>query len=120
MKRGTHVLIELANCDEKLLDDILFIRKVFRRAIKESGLVPIKGTMKFHKFNPQGLTGMVLLTSSHIAIHSWPELRYATVDIYACDDPKKVYRAVNVFIKALKPEKVKKKVLKRGFIVKEV
>ena len=39
----------------------------------------------FHQFAPVGVTGVVLLAESHLSVHTWPELRFAAVDVYVCD-----------------------------------
>ncbi|MCD6371500.1 MAG: adenosylmethionine decarboxylase [Candidatus Aenigmarchaeota archaeon] len=115
-KKGTHILLELWGCPRILLDDILFMKKVFENSCKDSGLKKL--WMKFHKFNPHGLTGLALLSTSHISVHSWPEYNYVTIDIYACDDKEKVIKAAKIFVNELKPKRVKKTILKRGYIVK--
>jgi S-adenosylmethionine decarboxylase len=42
--------------------------------------------VSFHEFNPFGLSGMVVIAESHLAIHTWPEYNYAAVDIFTCGD----------------------------------
>jgi len=113
-KPGTHILVEMYGCDEKKLDDILFIKKVFRKAIKESGLKSLKSM--FHKFNPQGVTGFALLASSHLSIHTWPEYKALFLDIFACDERRKAVKAMEVFLKEFKPKKSRKRILSRGYI----
>ena len=113
-KKGTHALVEVWVKDKNLIDDILYIKKLMKRAIKISGLKKIY--VRFHKFNPHGITAFALLVTSHISFHSWPEHSYATLDIYACDVEEKVMKALEVFINGLKPRKVKKIILKRGYI----
>jgi len=113
-KPGTHILVEMYGCDEKKIDDIFFVKKVFRKAIKESGLKSLKSV--FYKFNPQGITGVALLTSSHISIHTWPEYRVLFLDIFACDERKKAIKAMEVFLKEFQPKRYKKKILSRGYI----
>lgn len=116
---GTHVIAELFDCNETSLDDIIFIRRAFLNAIKNSGLILIRGGLKIHKFNPQGVTAIALLTSSHISFHSWPQFKYACIDIFACDEEEKVKEAFKIFIDFFKPKRVKKIILKRGYIVRE-
>lgn len=111
-KVGIHAIVELYGCSEILLDDIRFVKKVFKHAVKVSGLKCIHEF--FHKFNPHGITGFALLTSSHIALHCWPEYKYASLDIFACDRRKKVLKAIKVFEKSFEPMKVKKRILERG------
>ena len=116
-ENGTQVCIDLIGCKGILLNDITFIEKLITKAIKKSGLTPID-KIKLHKFNPHGITGYALLSSSHIAIHTWPEHNYTSIDVFACDKKEKVMKAAEVLIKGLKPQKVKKLVLRRGYIVK--
>jgi len=116
MRKGTHVLLEMFGCDPILLDDIRKIKKIYKEAIKGSGLVEVENSFKLHKFNPIGLTFVSLLKTSHVSFHTWPEFNYACLDIFACDEAKKVYKAEKVFLKYLKPKRVKRLVLKRGFI----
>lgn len=118
-ERGTHALVELFGCKEKRLDDLLFLKNLFKETIRKSGLQLIKNGLKFHKFNPRGATGVALLSSSHLSFHSWPEYKYVTLDIFACDKEEKVYKALELFVKRLKPRRLKKLVLKRGFIIDE-
>lgn len=42
----------------------------------------------FHQFSPTGITGFLLLAESHISVHTWPEERLATVDIFTCGTMK--------------------------------
>ena len=117
-RKGTHVAAELFGCERKRLDDILFLKKVMDRAIRVSGLKKIRGGEKFHKFNPHGATGVVVLTSSHIAFHTWPEFGHMTIDIFACDSEEKVKKAFEYIVKSMKPKKVKKVMMKRGYVIK--
>ncbi len=48
----------------------------------------------FHEFNPFGVSGVVVIAESHISIHTWPEYRYAALDIFTCGDVIKPERAV--------------------------
>jgi S-adenosylmethionine decarboxylase len=115
--KGTQVCIDMVGCSELLLNDITFIEKIISDAIKTAGLTPID-KIKLHKFEPQGITGYALLSSSHISIHTWPEFNYASIDVFACDKREKVMKAVQVLLDGLKPTKTKKNIFTRGYIVK--
>ena len=67
-----------------------------------------------HKFLPQGMTGVVLLAESHIAIHTWPEINYTAVDIFTCGDKTKPELALNFLRNELSPKRVEINKLKRG------
>lgn len=115
MRTGTHICIDLFGCKRELLNDVSFLRKLIRKTIKEANLRLI-GKVKLHKFNPIGVTGYALLSSSHISIHTWPEYGYASIDIFVCNEKKKAEIAAKIFIEALKTKKVKKIILRRGYV----
>jgi len=116
-EKGTHVCIDLAGCNEVLLNDVSYIKKLIEKAVEDSGFTLVE-KIKLHKFDPQGVTGYALLSCSHISIHTWPEYNYASLDIFACDKKEKVMNATNILLEGLKPKKFTKNVTTRGFIVK--
>lgn len=81
---GRHCILELYDCPAMLLDDQSFIQSTLRQAanIAKSTLL---GELS-HKFDPQGVTALVLLAESHISIHTWPESGYAAVDVFTCGE----------------------------------
>ena len=72
----------------------------------------------FHQFEPQGVTGTVLLAESHLAIHTWPENRFVTLDVYVCnllyDNKEKAQRLFRALERALKPQRTKFHSIERG------
>lgn len=57
----------------------------------------------FHTFNPHGVSGVVVIAESHLAIHTWPEYGYAAVDVFTCGetvDPAVATRALQEYLKA--------------------
>lgn len=83
--QGTHLLCEWYGCDfsRNELNNANDLRMLCLDATAESGL-NIVGDV-FHQFQPQGVTGTVLLSESHLAIHTWPEEKFVTVDVYVCN-----------------------------------
>ncbi|ANB62072.1 S-adenosylmethionine decarboxylase [Anoxybacillus voinovskiensis] len=79
---GRHVISELWGCDFDKLNDIEFIEKTFVDAALKSG-AEIR-EVAFHKFAPQGVSGVVIISESHLTIHSFPEHGYASIDVYTC------------------------------------
>ncbi|MDP2316209.1 MAG: adenosylmethionine decarboxylase [Pseudomonadota bacterium] len=79
---GNHLLVELYECDAALLDDLDGITDAMVEAALEAGATVIDRT--FHRFAPQGVSGVVVIAESHLAIHTWPEHRYAAVDVFTC------------------------------------
>lgn len=81
---GRHVLAELYGCDLQTLDDQERVRQYMIDAALAAG-AEIRECV-FHKFSPQGVSGVVVISESHLAIHTWPELGYAAVDVFTCGD----------------------------------
>lgn len=81
---GRHVIAELWQCDFDKLNDMDYIEKTFVDAALKSG-AEIR-EVAFHKFAPQGVSGVVIISESHLTIHSFPEHGYASVDVYTCGD----------------------------------
>ncbi|MDI7245964.1 MAG: adenosylmethionine decarboxylase [Bacillota bacterium] len=81
---GRHILCEAYECDPEVLDNIETVREVMVDAALRAG-AEIR-EVAFHKFSPQGVSGVVVISESHLAIHTWPEYRYAAVDVFTCGE----------------------------------
>lgn len=81
---GTEWLIEAAGCDPAALRDTSRLQDVFARAVGELGL-SVVGSPQWHKFGGEGgVTGLALLSESHLACHTYPEFGVATFNLYCC------------------------------------
>jgi S-adenosylmethionine decarboxylase len=84
MKTGTEWLIDAAGCDPALLADLGAMRALCESIVADLGLCSI-GEPRWHQFPfPGGVTGMYLLTESHLACHTFPESGAATFNLYCC------------------------------------
>jgi S-adenosylmethionine decarboxylase proenzyme len=81
---GKQILVEFYDCSESKLNDVSFIEETLINGAKLSRATII--SHNFHKFSPYGVSGVVVIAESHIAIHTWPEYNYAAVDIFTCGD----------------------------------
>ena len=81
---GRHLLLELKVCNSKLLNDLKKVQEIMVSASKEAKATIVETS--FHKFNPFGISGVIVIAESHISIHTWPEYGYAAVDIFTCGD----------------------------------
>ncbi len=79
---GKHILAEYFECECTYLDSEAAIKNLMLEAASRSGAT-IVGNI-FQHFSPQGVTGVVVIAESHLAIHTWPEFRYASVDLFTC------------------------------------
>jgi len=87
---GRHLIVEYCDCDRKALDDLEYLEHHMNEAVRKSGATIVRSM--FHRYNPQGVSGAVIIAESHISIHSWPEYGYAAVDFFTCGqsvDPTK-------------------------------
>ena len=107
---GTHLIIDIWVDQPQVLDDIAILETLLLDAAN-AGAFTVLGC-DLHKFEPQGVTGVVLLTTSHMSIHTWPEHRYAALDIFTCDgDP---WAALNYLKEHLHVEHIEVHELARG------
>lgn len=90
------------------------LERILIKAVKKAKNVPLE--IAIHKFSPQGITGVILLAESHLALHSWPEINYLAIDIFTCGEKAMPYRALEYLKKAFKPKKIEIKEIKRGVI----
>jgi S-adenosylmethionine decarboxylase len=79
---GSQVLLDLYECEVGTLDDIDWVKKTLVAAARAAGASVVETV--FHKFAPWGISGVVVIGESHLAIHIWPEARYAAVDVFTC------------------------------------
>ena len=99
---GKHLLLELNDCDPKLLNDIGLIREIMLAAANESGATVLGES--FHQFSPQGVSGVILIAESHLSVHTWPEHGYAGADIFTCGTTVKPEKAAEIIIEGFHPK----------------
>jgi S-adenosylmethionine decarboxylase len=84
MSVGFEWLVDALECDENALRDVETLRGVFARIMADLQLKTI-GEGNWHKFDGEGgVTGLVMLTESHLACHTYPEHKTATFNLYCC------------------------------------
>ena len=111
---GRHLLVEFHGCDRTILNDVNLIRRYMLEAAKRTGATILKDV--FHAFSPHGVSGVVVIAESHLAIHTWPEYGYAAVDLFTCGndvDPWKAFEYLSLKLKARKflPMEIKRGIL---------
>lgn len=111
---GRHVLAEVYGCEFQVLNDLEKIREIFVSAALSAG-AEVRETA-FHRFSPQGVSGVVVISESHLAIHTWPELGYAAVDVFTCGERVDPWVAVNAIVKDFGAASVKATEVKRGLL----
>ncbi|MEM9123019.1 MAG: adenosylmethionine decarboxylase [Pseudomonadota bacterium] len=109
---GSHFLIDLWEADG--LDDPETVERALVAAAEAANATILH--THFHHFSEGGgVSGVVVLSESHISIHTWPERGYAAVDIFMCGDAEPA-RAVPVLRAAFRPGRVAVSEQKRGML----
>jgi len=109
---GRHILVEMYDCDPVVLNDEETISREMLRAAEVSGAT-IVGDV-FHRFSPHGVSGCVVIAESHLSIHTWPEYRYAALDLFTCGENVDPWKAFKHLRKVLKAERSSQTEIKRG------
>lgn len=81
---GRHIIVEYYDCAPEILNDVTVIQESMEGAAEKAGATIINST--FHHFSPYGVSGVVVIEESHLAIHTWPEYGYASVDLFTCGE----------------------------------
>ena len=81
---GRHIIVEFYDCNPEILNDVVHIQNSMEEAAEEASATIINST--FHHFSPYGVSGVVVIQESHLAIHTWPEYGYASVDLFTCGE----------------------------------
>jgi len=115
---GIHLMLELRQCNPELLNDLSYIKDAMVKVAKDVG-AHIVGE-SFHKFSPQGVTGVLAIAESHICIHTWPEYAYAAADIFTCGDSFEPKKAADALIEKLESKDSSIVEYKRGVIPQPV
>ncbi len=116
---GLHLTADIAGCDptRAVMTDTAALRSLCLQAVADAGLTAV-GEL-FHTFAaPGGITGVVLLAESHLAVHTWPELGAVTLDAYVCnigqDNSERARQMVQALVAAFKPQRVELCEAQRG------
>jgi len=91
---GRHLVVEYYGCDADHLDDVDVVQSALLEAAEAVGATVIGHA--FHRYAPQGVTGVVLISESHLSVHTWPESGYAAVDVFTCGglDPRPAFKVL--------------------------
>lgn len=109
---GQHLLAEMTGCNTAILNNRQQLEKIMKEAARRSGATLVDSI--FHSYNPQGLSGIVVIAESHLSVHTWPEYGYAAVDIFTCGQSLDPYKALEYLKSELGAIDVSVKNLNRG------
>ncbi len=96
---GHHYIVEASGCDPKVISDVSQVQQILVKAAELAG-AKVRA-VSFHAFPPTGVSGVVVISESHISTHTWPEYGYGALDFYTCgeqvDAEKGFFYAVEAF-----------------------
>ncbi|MEN3047756.1 MAG: adenosylmethionine decarboxylase [Candidatus Caldarchaeales archaeon] len=117
---GKHVYGNLYGCDRGALWDDGMLERVVMEAV-EIARVNLLELKKWKLEGPKGgVSVLAVVTESHIAIHTWPEYGYATVDVFTCGERSDPMAAFEHIKNALRPSRVVKHYADRSSVTTEV
>ena len=109
---GKHYLVDFLGCDPDSLRFVDRTREIFLRAAREARATLVAEA--FHQFEPEGVSGVLLIAESHLSVHTWPEDRFAAVDIFTCGEEMDARLAIDVLRNAFQAEEIVIRVHVRG------
>jgi S-adenosylmethionine decarboxylase proenzyme len=124
--QGLHLTADLRGCaaGRPEMTETASLRDCCLAAVARAGLSAV-GEL-FHRFvpaaapgvAPSGITGVVLLAESHLAVHTWPELEAATLDVYVCnlgaDNSARAEALMDALVAAFAPARIERHAHRRG------
>ncbi len=112
---GRHLLVELYDCNPKIIGDARKIEEAMVGAAKASKATIVD--VLFHNFNPNGISGVIVIQESHLAIHTWPEFNFASIDIFTCGTSVDPWKAYEYLVSRFGAGNVSAVEMRRGMIV---
>ena len=107
---GRHIILEMWGCQN--LDSVDTAERALREMVTALDVNLLD--LKVYPFSPVGVTGMAIVSESHLVIHTWPEHGYAAVDVFTCGAPRDPEAAVNVLRRLFTPERIGVMEINRG------
>jgi len=109
---GKHIIAELYGVNPELIAREEKVREILEEVVDKASLNKVGSIYK--QFNPHGVTGVVLISESHVSIHTWPEYELVNLDIFTCGDEFKAEKAFKLFLEKFKPKSYRHIILDRG------
>jgi S-adenosylmethionine decarboxylase len=112
MSLGKHILVDFYGCNKTVIDDLDQVKKHLLEAARIAEATIL--TDVFHRFSPQGVSGVVVIGESHLAVHTWPEYAVASIDLFTCSDKMKPFEAIEYLSEYLEADSYDFQEINRG------
>ncbi|HWR83207.1 MAG TPA: adenosylmethionine decarboxylase [Candidatus Deferrimicrobium sp.] len=109
---GRHLIAEFSDCNRESLNNLPLLERLLKEAVRVSGATLVRSV--FHRYHPQGVSGVVVIAESHLSVHTWPEYGYAAVDYFTCGNSIDPYKAFEYLKDELSCRNAQLTEIKRG------
>ncbi len=109
---GHHYIVEASGCNPEILKSVEKVERIMVKAA-EKAKVQV-WSISFHRFRPHGVSGVVVISESHLSVHTWPEFQYVALDIYTCGGKARPDEAVEYAIQEFGAKSVHVTEITRG------
>ncbi len=109
---GEHYIVEASGCDPEIIGNVERVQHILTKSAEKANVQV--WAVSFHRFPPNGVSGVIVISESHLSIHTWPEHKYAALDIYTCGEHSKPEDAVNYILEEFKATSVHISEITRG------
>jgi S-adenosylmethionine decarboxylase len=107
---GRHIILEMWGCQN--LESVETAEDALREMVVALDVNLLD--LRVYPFSPVGVTGIAIVSESHLVIHTWPEYGYAAVDVFTCGSPRDPQDAVDVLRRLYQPERIGVMEINRG------
>jgi S-adenosylmethionine decarboxylase len=109
---GVQILADMYECDPAVLSDVGAVRAFMVEAALRCGATIVNEC--FHHFSPHGVSGVVIIAESHLAIHTWPEHGFAALDLFTCGETLKPEICLSYLQGAFRSQRQSTSTVRRG------
>ena len=100
--KGVHFIVEASGCGE-VITDVVRLQDILVEAAKQANAQV--WSVSFNRFPPNGVSGVVVISESHLSVHTWPEVNYMALDIYTCGVNSKPFKAVEYVLETVEAKR---------------
>ncbi len=109
---GRHIIADLYGVAPELISRREVVEAILDEVVREARLT--EEGRAYKQFEPYGVTGVVLLAESHLAVHTWPEHGLVNVDVFTCGEPEQADEAFRLLLEKFQPQAYRHVVMDRG------
>ncbi len=110
--RGEHYIVEASGCDPEIIGNVKLMQEILVNAAREANAEI--WAVSFNRFPPNGVSGVIVISESHLSVHTWPEFGYVAMDIYTCGESTEPEKAVKYAVEKFKAKHVHITEITRG------